>query len=59
MKELDAKYNPHDFEDNIYQKWVDNNLFSPEVNCDGKPYTIMMQEKHLRNPMIHLLIINR
>lgn len=42
MKELDAKYNPHDFEDKIYQKWVDNNLFSPEVNCDGKPYTIMM-----------------
>lgn len=42
MKELDAKYNPHDFEDKIYQMWMDNNLFSPEVNPGGKPYTIMM-----------------
>lgn len=42
MKELDAKYNPHDFENKIYQMWMDNNLFSPDVNPDGKPYTIMM-----------------
>ena len=42
MKELDSKYNPHDFEERIYNEWVENDLFSPSVNKDGKPYTIMM-----------------
>ncbi|MCI6610382.1 MAG: valine--tRNA ligase [Ezakiella sp.] len=42
MKELDAKYDPHDFEDRIYDMWTENNLFSPDVNSNGKPYTIMM-----------------
>ncbi|MDD7762093.1 MAG: valine--tRNA ligase [Firmicutes bacterium] len=42
MKELESKYNPHDFELRIYDMWQENNLFSPEINPNGKPYTIMM-----------------
>lgn len=42
MKELDSRYNPHDFEKRIYDEWVKNDLFSPSVNEGGKPYTIMM-----------------
>lgn len=42
MKELDSRYNPHDFEKRIYKEWIENNLFSPSVNDGAETYTVMM-----------------
>lgn len=42
MRELEKVYNPHDIEDRLYQKWMDNKYFHAEVNKDKKPFTIVM-----------------
>lgn len=42
MRELAKRYDPSLFEERIYQMWESHDLFRPEVNPDGKPYTIMM-----------------
>ncbi|WP_097027577.1 valine--tRNA ligase [Clostridium peptidivorans] len=35
-------YNPKEFEDRIYKNWEENKYFTPEVDKNKKPYTIMM-----------------
>lgn len=42
MRELNKNYDPKSFESRIYDYWVSNSLFKPEVNGDSKPYTVMM-----------------
>ncbi|MBM7562307.1 valine--tRNA ligase [Fusibacter tunisiensis] len=39
---MQSKYNPKDFEDRIYQAWLDQKSFSAKVNPDKKPYTIVL-----------------
>ncbi len=39
--ELEKTYNPKDFEDRIYQQWVEDGNFKPS-DGDGKPFTIVM-----------------
>jgi valyl-tRNA synthetase len=39
--ELQKAYDPKDFEDRIYQKWLDKGLFSP-IDSDKEHYSIVM-----------------
>ena len=42
LENLPKNYDPKDFEDRLYSFWNENGYFTPEVNKDKKPYTIMM-----------------
>ncbi|MFA4995866.1 MAG: valine--tRNA ligase [Patescibacteria group bacterium] len=42
MKEISKAYEPQKFEEKIYNNWEKSGYFKPEVNLDGKPFTIMM-----------------
>ena len=39
---MDTKYNPSEFEKEIYKKWEDGGYFHADVNKDKKPFTIVM-----------------
>jgi len=41
-KNLAKTYNPHDFEERIYEMWENEGCFKAEVDKDKKPYTIVM-----------------
>ncbi len=40
--QLAKSYNPKDFEDRIYQMWLDKNLFAPKNDPSKESYTIVM-----------------
>lgn len=40
--ELDKTYNAKDHEEKIYKEWEEKGLFKPELNPDGKPWTISL-----------------
>ncbi len=40
--EFDKKYNPLDFEEEIYSKWLQNSCFYGDVNSKKKSFTIVM-----------------
>ena len=39
---MEGKYNPKEFEDEIYESWEKNGYFKPTDNKDSKNYSIMM-----------------
>lgn len=39
---MNTKYNPKDFEDRIYQEWLEEGCFKAEVNKEKEPYTIVL-----------------
>ncbi len=41
-QEMGKNYNPHDFEDRIYEKWMSEGKFSAKVNPEKEPYTIVL-----------------
>ena len=41
-KELAKSYKPSEFEDKIYDFWLEGNYFHAEADPDKKPYTIVM-----------------
>ncbi len=41
-KELAKTYAPEEFEDRIYQKWMENGCFHAEIDETKKPYTIVI-----------------
>ncbi len=41
-KELAKNYKPSEFEDKIYDFWIEGNYFHAEADPDKKPYTIVM-----------------
>lgn len=41
-KNIATTYNPKEFEDRIYKTWEEKGYFTPEVDKDKKPYTIVM-----------------
>ena len=41
-KELEKMYNPREFEDRIYKFWMDGGYFTPTIDPDKKPYTIVI-----------------
>ncbi|MDO5715935.1 MAG: valine--tRNA ligase [Tissierellia bacterium] len=42
MRELSKNYNPKEFEDKIYDYWMEKEYFKGEVDPNKKPYTIVM-----------------
>ncbi len=42
LENLPKNYDPKDFEDRLYSFWNDNGYFTPEINKDKRPFTIMM-----------------
>ncbi len=40
--ELEKIYQAKDHEDKLYKHWEESGLFKPEVNPEGKPYSIML-----------------
>lgn len=42
MKELNKTYAPKEFEEKIYDYWMENDFFRAEVDENKKPYTIVM-----------------
>ena len=41
-KQLEKMYNPREFEDRIYKFWMDGGYFTPTIDPDKEPYTIVM-----------------
>ena len=41
-KNLAKTYNPHEFEDRIYNQWETKGAFRAEIDKDKKPFTIVM-----------------
>ncbi|MDF2840377.1 MAG: valyl-tRNA synthetase [Clostridia bacterium] len=41
-KELAKSYDPKQVEDRLYDTWVENGYFTPEVDPDKEPYTIVI-----------------
>ncbi len=41
-KEMSKQYDPKEVEDKIYKEWEEKGYFKPEINPNGKPFTIMM-----------------
>ncbi|MBU3156082.1 valine--tRNA ligase [Clostridium estertheticum] len=39
---IDKNYNPKDFEERLYAWWEEKGFFTPKVDKDKKPFTIMM-----------------
>ena len=39
---LEGKYNPKDFEDELYKEWEEKGYFKPSMDKDKEPYCIMM-----------------
>ena len=39
---LEGNYNPHDFEDSLYQKWEESGYFKPSMDKTKESYCIMM-----------------
>ena len=40
--ELEGKYNPKDFEQRLYQEWMDKGYFKSSPNPDKKPFCIVL-----------------
>ena len=41
-KNLETTYSPKEFEKRIYENWLNKGYFTPKVDKDKKPYTIVM-----------------
>ncbi len=42
MKDMQTTYDPRDFEDKIYEKWVKEGCFKAKIDPDKVPFTVMM-----------------
>ncbi len=40
--DLPKTYDPHDFEERIYNDWIEKGYFKPIINRDKKPFTVVM-----------------
>ena len=52
-KDLAKTYDPHSFEDRLYAFWQEKGYFSPVVDHDKKPYSIMMPPPNITG-QLHL-----
>ncbi len=48
---MDKKYNPQDFEEQIYQNWLDKNYFHAQINKHKKPFTIIMPPPNITSKL--------
>lgn len=52
-KNIAKTYNPRDFEERLYNEWLESGYFTPEVDFDKKPFTIMMPPPNITG-QLHL-----
>jgi len=48
---MDKVYDHKKVEENIYKKWEDSGSFSPEINPDGKPFSIILPPPNANAPL--------
>lgn len=48
---MEKVYNHKVVEDKIYKQWEENNYFKPEINPDGKPYSIILPPPNANAPL--------
>ncbi len=48
---MDKSYSHSQWEGEIYKQWEDGGSFRPEVNTDGKPFTIIMPPPNANDPL--------
>ncbi len=48
---MDKTYNHKDIEDKIYKNWEEKGYFKPEINPDGKPYSIILPPPNANAPL--------
>jgi valyl-tRNA synthetase len=48
---MDKVYSHKDVEERIYKQWEDKGYFSPEVNPNGKPYSIILPPPNANAPL--------
>ena len=48
---MDKVYNHKDIEEKIYKRWEDSGFFKPEVNPNGKPFTIILPPPNANAPL--------
>ena len=51
--EMQKTYNPKDFEDRLYQEWMDKNYFRAEVDPSKIPFTIVIPPPNITG-QLHL-----
>lgn len=52
-KNIAKTYDPKDFEDRLYNEWIKGGYFTPKVDYNKKPYTIMMPPPNITG-QLHL-----
>jgi valyl-tRNA synthetase len=52
-KNISTTYNPKEFEDRIYKNWEEKGYFTPEVDKNKKPFTIVMPPPNITG-QLHL-----
>ena len=54
-QELAKSYQPKDFEDRIYKMWNDSGSFTPHVDSEQQPYTIVIPPPNITGQlhMVH------
>lgn len=52
-KIISKTYNPKEFEEKLYSRWMDEGYFTPSVDKSKKPYTIMMPPPNITG-QLHL-----
>ena len=61
MKNLEKTYSPKDFENKIYNSWLEDQDFVAHINTDKKPYTIVIaagQRFGLQNLIVNQMIFD-
>lgn len=48
---MDKVYNQKEVEEKIYKKWEEKGFFAPEVNENGKPYSIILPPPNANAPL--------
>lgn len=52
-KNIAKNYDPKEFEDRLYKWWEESGFFTPEVDKNKKPYSIMMPPPNITG-QLHL-----
>ena len=43
--DMEKVYEPQKFESDIYAQWLEKGYFTPEINRDKKPFTIVIPDR--------------
>jgi valyl-tRNA synthetase len=52
-KEMSRTYDPHDTEEKLYQFWEEKGYFTPEIDWDRQPFTIVIPPPNITGELHH------